>query len=568
METYMHPEIDQYLAENLPDSEERIPTPMDPDCEVCIVIPAYEEREYILIPLESLIYQNNTTPNRFEVIIVVNNPGPPSTASNQNHELFQKKWERYQQIVKNNRETLKLIKYINEESAALDIRLSPKEEEITRKIKDYRLKVFAIDKSSQRKTLPPGEANVGGARNRGVAEAVERFYKQLKKNGILAHTDADTWLEENYIRNLIQAFKENPRLVGLAGIDEDILDNPRDSKLMKELMNGYILGEYGMLVHQLFLSDNTNTSVFFIGSAMATRAFETAMVGGVPELAGGEDYALGKKMEAVGLTIKDANVVTFPVIRLSPRTTTGKGHLMLKYGADEQKNGVVKVRSIKAAYFLGEIYKKLKEAKKNQQISNQDLRKTLVINNKPILDDEDLTRLRQNLHQLQSYRPELLNKELKEIIEKICDKIDDKYKPQPIDKAWVELISFFCINEKIKKKFQKTRTKMFQERKKDIKTCEYILEKIFLEKRQNHDNHITVERILSFLENSETNLLKKKYRLKRVAALIAASKSKEEALELIELNYMKELVLPGQDPVTSIYFELQALNRTLEEEIE
>lgn len=560
--------IETYLAENLPASEERIPAPMNPACEVCIVIPTYEEREYILIPLESLIYQNNTTPNQFEVIIVVNNPGLPSTDDNQNHELYQKKWERYQQVVENNRETLELIKYINGKSETPDIRLSPKEEEITREIKDYGLKVFAIDKSSQGKTLPPAEANVGGARNRGVAEAVERFYKQLGKNGILAHTDADTRLEENYIHNLVQTFKSNPQLVGLGGTDEDILENPRDTEIMREFMKGYMAGKYGMLVHQIFLPANAGPSVFFIGSAMATRAFETAMVGGIPKVAGGEDYALGKKMESVGQTINAPEVVVFPIIRLSPRTTTGKGHLMLKYGNHEKENGMVKVRSIEAAYCLGEIYKNLIKARENRQNSPDHLRKILVINQKPILDDEDIHRLSQQLHDLHSHRSEFLNNNLKVIIEKICNKIDDLYKPKPIDQAARELIEFYCLNDKIKKNFQNTRNKMLQERKEDIARIEYILNKIFQEKEENHQNHIPAERIISLLKNNKTTLLKKEYRQKRICELIALSRTKEEALQLIKVNYIEQLILPGQDPVFSPYFELQALNRTFQEKIE
>ncbi len=562
------PQIEQYLAEHLPDSEDRIPIPMNPACEVCVIIPAYDEREYILLPLESLTHQNNVTPDQYEVIVVVNNPGDPGPHPEDTHqtgESFQKKWERWQQVVEKNRETLELIEYINSEDEVPTIPISEKEEEIIHKIRKWGLKVYAVDKSTRGKTLPEAEANVGGARNRGTAEAVERFYKQLGRNGILAHTDADTRLEENYISNLIKAFNSNRQLVGLAGIDEDILDNPRDSDMMREYMKGYMANKYGMLLHQIFVS-NMNESVFFIGSAMATRAFETAIAGGIPQVAGGEDYALGKKMEEVGLTIMDPEVVTFPIIRLSPRTTTGKGKLILKYGNDEKENEMVKVRCVEAAYHIGEIYKKLNEAKKNQQISKQDLRKILLIYDKPILDEEDLTRLYQNLHQLNSYRPALLNKDLREIMQKICDKIDNMCRPQPIDKASMELINIYCLNGAIKGKFQAARDKMHQERKQDIAAIESVLDKIFREKKQNFDKPITSGQIAPLLENlrPQVNLLKKTYRQKRIAGLIAVCQSKEEALELIKLNYMKELVLPGQDPVFSVYFELQVLCRSLE----
>jgi GT2 family glycosyltransferase len=566
METSIHQGIEGYLAEYLPEREERITTPMNSECEVCVIIPAYDERDYILLVLASLIRQNNVVPNQFEVLIVVNNPPLPQKSINQNYESYQKKKKRYQQVVKNNQETLKLIQYINGGIEKPDFRLSTKEKDIICKIKDWGLKVFAIDKSSQGKTLSESQANVGGARNRGVAEAVERFYKQRGKNGILAHTDADTLLEENYIRNLIKAFESNHQLVGLVGIDEDILLNPRDSEMMKEYLKVDMVGKYGMLLHTLFMMDKTEAAVYFIGSAMATRAFETAIIGGIPVLSGGEDYALGKKMESVGLTIMDSNVVTFPIIRLSPRTTTGKGQLMLEYGNKE--NAMTAVRCVEAAYYLGGIYKKLKEARINQQISYQDLYKIMVINSDPILTDKDLNCLFHNLHQLHSYRPEFLNKELKEIIEKICNKIDDLYKPKPITEACEELIYTYCLNDKIKKKFQEIREKMFQERKNDKIIFAKVLDKIFQEKETNRENLVTEEQIISILENYSTTLLKKKYRQKIIARFIATSQSKEEALNLININFMKELLIPGQYPVISYCFELQALKKTLEEEIQ
>ena len=112
--------IETYLKENFPDSEERIPIPMNPACEVCLIIPAYDEKDYILFPLESLTRQNNVTPDQYEVIVVVNNPGPPPGALSkdtcQTSESYRKKWERWRQVVEKNRETLKLIEYINSDN--------------------------------------------------------------------------------------------------------------------------------------------------------------------------------------------------------------------------------------------------------------------------------------------------------------------------------------------------------------------------------------------------------------------------------------------------------------------
>jgi hypothetical protein len=393
---------------------------------------------------------------------------------------------------------------------------------------------------------------------------VERFYKHLGKNGIIAHTDADTKLEENYMQHLIRAFKTNPQLAGLGGVDEDILVNPRDSQSMRHFFIGKMTSQYGFLLHLLFMSD-PEPFVSFVGSTMATRAFETAMVGGIPKVVGGEDYALGKKIETVGITTNDPNVVTFPIIRVSSRAATGKGQRMLKYGNSENGNGIINLRCIEAGYFLGEIYNHLKKARKNKQTSVDDLRKILVINNTPILGEEDLTRLSQKIHQLNSYRPDLLDRDLKEIVEKICEKVDAIYKPKSVDLAVNELISIYLMNQEIKKRFQGTRTKMIREREKNIAIFKDILDKVFEEKKNDQNNQALVESITTLLENNKIPLLKKKYRQKRVAQLIAMANTKKEALELIKVNYMNELVLPGQDPVFSSLFELQVLSAVLQE---
>ena len=77
---------------------------------------------------------------------------------------------------------LKIIKYINGEENG--VQLSDEEKDVVERIRSSGIKIFAVDKASEGKTLPDKEANVGGARNRGVAEAVARFYEQKKSNGI------------------------------------------------------------------------------------------------------------------------------------------------------------------------------------------------------------------------------------------------------------------------------------------------------------------------------------------------------------------------------------------------
>lgn len=207
--------IVEFLTENLPESEERIRAAMDINCKVAVVIPAYCERHSILRMIKSLAEQKDVTVNEYELIVVVNNPdSPPKRASNEKLEDFTRRFDQFYKAVDENQQTLKLISYIH--GRDVDVEMSEYERLVIETIRLSGLRVHAIDKASSGKTLSRNVANTGGARNRGVAEAVERFFKQ-RRNGIIAQTDADCSVDEKYISNLIKTFDTKPDLIGISG---------------------------------------------------------------------------------------------------------------------------------------------------------------------------------------------------------------------------------------------------------------------------------------------------------------------------------------------------------------
>jgi GT2 family glycosyltransferase len=573
MDTYNYPEIDKYLAENLPASEERIPVPMNPACEVCVVIPAYDEREYILLPLESLSRQDNVTANQYEVIVVVNNPPPLPGLPPQDRQRNQEKWERHRQVMKNNRETLELIRYIKGAVDNLDPPLSAKEAQMVRGIKDRGLKLFALDKSSAGKTLPPESANVGGARNRGVAEAVERFYKQLGKNGILAHTDADTRMEENYIHNLIQAFRANPQVVALGGVDEDILENPWDSEAMRHFLWGQAKEIYLSMLHRLFFSEPVVEFIRFIGSNMASRAYETALCGGIVKKPGAEDTQLARDMSRIGKTTIVDDVVNFPTIRYSLRTTTGKGNRMAASQAEGKKSGQLLVRSMEGAFCLAALCNQLKKAKLQQKTSRENLREILTYDNERLLDDEDLELLSQHMNQFETCRKELLNPVLSLLVEKICESVDRLHTTQPITNAVNLLLNTYFRDENLKRTFNEIYSRRIRERGAALAALENVVANVFENAALRHDLQHLEELLAVQLANRQTPLIsrvftEKRYRIRRVAELITLASTKAEALELIKINYMGSLFLPGDEPVLSVMFNLETLNEIFKKQAE
>jgi GT2 family glycosyltransferase len=553
--------IADYLGQYLPASEPRIPIPMNPSCEVCVVIPCYAEREYLLHPLQSLARQEAVTPDQYEVIVVVNNPGvtPPLPGNSPEH---------YRELLANNRETLKLLEIINGQGA--DICLTPKEEEIINDIRQRGLKVYSVDKSSAGKTLPQGEANVGGARNRGAAEAVERFLKYTGKNGIIAQTDADTHLDPGYIHGIIDTFKKHPQVVGLSGISEDIPGKPGDRELMIEFLKMSGVDLYHQLLHGWFLRENPVAFVPFSGSCMATRAIETVLAGGIPGIPGAEDLQLGYNLAKIGKTIKVEEVVAFPAIRISLRTATGRGRRMAKL-LNSKNSEEIQVRSIDAAYHLIHLGRQLLEARQQQRTTPRDLQKILTLDGEPLLDDHDLERLSQHIHEFHTTWEDLLLPDLKELLRRICDGIDDKYKPVSILAAIPLLIDMYRFIEPVKNKFPAVRTGMVQERKQDIALLEFLLDEIFSGNQPPvHRDRENLFRHLTFLLDHgpipcNSQLLRRRYRLKRIAEIISCCPGKEEALDLIGIEYMKYLFLPGQEPLPGVFFDLQVLVRVLEE---
>lgn len=400
--------IKDYLSANLPDSETRIAAPMDANCKVAVVVPAYGERGYILRGIYSLAQQKGVDINEYELIIVVNNP--PSMPNQEFHETdedYLRKTELYQKALGDNDATIQLIQKI--QGADVDVETAPEEDEMIKKIRDSGLKVHFIDKASPNKTLPLGEANVGGARNRGVAEAVERFYLQ-SRDGIIAQSDADVRFDEGYIRALIDAFQD-PELVGLAGQVEFDQDTNDDSSLAKmlsshqnlknmyaDLMNIMLKKEFG---EEVVEQDKklTDFYVHFAGSNMASRAFTAALAGGVPKLAGGEDPAFGQRISKLGKVAKVKTVITHPADRFSARTDVNCGHgqqrikdaVALSTGEMRLFKPIERVRAEK------NILKSFGAAFMSGNISMESLRSILTVNNRIILTEEELHELGESL---------------------------------------------------------------------------------------------------------------------------------------------------------------------------
>jgi len=74
---------------------------------------------------------------------------------------------------------------------------------------------------------------------------------------------------------------------------------------------------------------------------MASRAFETAMAGGVPKIATAEDGEFGRNLSKIGKIIMDGRALTMPMNRFSARTgDTGHGYRKLKIAGSIADGGL------------------------------------------------------------------------------------------------------------------------------------------------------------------------------------------------------------------------------------
>jgi len=554
--------VEKFISESLPASEVRIAEPMNTNCEVSVVIPAYGERRYILTVLKSLAEQNGVSPSLYETIVIVNNPEVEPQRLNY-------------EAIESNQETLKLINFIN--GADIEINLSEDELEKVNLIKQTGVKIFAIDKASQGKAMPAHKANAGGARNRGVAEAVERFFKN-NKNGIIAQGDADNCFDENYIKNLIEVFKTRPNLIGVAGE----LDFERDELEQKKSQKVNMYEEIEYLYHKLYdfayeqkqktVGENSER-VHFSGANMASKAFETAAVGGVPNQTGGEDTAFGMLLSEIGEIDKAETVKATTAYRYSPRTDAraGMGQEKLRFSYAVQSGEKIKIKSEENLKSIIELSYRLNRSIIEKRTSKEELKKALTVNDVQLLADENVEILSEKIKNIGNVTILMFNSETRDLYEEIIKKIDEMFPEKLLDEEVLKLIENFCKQEKNREKFDASFYHLANQENADIEEKNnkvYQLVK-FLSKHNMLDvkdnklfNELELNREGMGLSDEDIDFLKNNPEIiERTMEYIKNSKSPEIAMEEIKKGLNDELGLlkVEDDPVLKELISLRAI---------
>lgn len=555
-------QINKFIEENLL-NEEKIKEPMSRHCSVSVVIPVYGEREYILRPIESLANQKDVSKDEYELILVLNNPPTePRRTEDETEADFKRKIDHYKSAIGENQDTLELIKYINGKKT----NFIPRDYEIgiLEKIKASGLKVYSIDKASPDKTLAVEIANVGGARNRGVTEAVARFF-ELKKNGVISQSDADTRFDEKYIFNLIKVFKQRPELVGLTGkLDYELEFGDRMISLTS--LFGDLEKAYTTLIDDLGRQKtdfknvkalNFFEQVHFSGANMAGRAFETALVGGVPKIAGGEDPGFGQRLSRIGVIDRISEVVVATADRFSPRTdiNAGEGQRKIKFAESLKETNTIKVAgSPEGAMALRNLRRDFVKAIITHNTTPEALGKIFSYEGKPLLSEAEYEILSREISGVEDLWKIVQNKKALAIGKRAMDKITENVNKIPIEEASEKILEllkkdpqFIIQYEEIKKELVEYNNNWIKQRRKKASD---LLKVVYLEiGRNNIGDKNTLWRIMKnntkrigFNKQDIETLERYPTIFNAMTEIIQQSKTEEQAMSLIEEVFPKEFV--------------------------
>lgn len=303
-----------------------ITTPMKHNCRVALCVPVFDEPfsphgegqrdaedEGVGITqlLFSLAEQKDIKPKEFEVIFLVNNSEADARAQTpaflRNQETF---------------ETLSALS-----RGIIPSHFCEKTKADCQKILNAKIRIFVIDRFS------PGHAfrwsSVGIARDALGLEALRRFEKTGRSDGIIAWTDADSLLSDDYLASLIREYQKNSKLTGCGSRPSfhPARENEMDLLLFAASLASHHAEE---LCQKIWCYQKGGAGIpnqptaFMGGSNLSARAKAFKAAGGIPHLRAAEDIVFSKRLLEQGPIGKSPGVVHTP-LRVSLRTDSAGG---------------------------------------------------------------------------------------------------------------------------------------------------------------------------------------------------------------------------------------------------
>ena len=175
-------------------------------------------------------------------------------------------------------------------------------------------------------------AGAGLARKSGMDEAVRRFNLLEKPNGIIVSLDADTLVAKNYLVEIENHFKQNPKNVGVT-----ISFEHQTKGLEQRQLDGIQFYEQYLEYYKNALGfAGYPYSMFTVGSAFAVTADAYVKRGGMNRRQAGEDFYFLQNLVQLGKVGEITTTKVYPSARLSDRVPFGTGPILQKWMNGEE----------------------------------------------------------------------------------------------------------------------------------------------------------------------------------------------------------------------------------------
>jgi len=272
---------DKYLKKQRMYSE-YISDPVSEKLNMIVTIPCYDEPD--LIPSLEALWNCDRPINEVEVIVIVN-------SGEQTGE----------------RELAQNAKTIEEAESWM------------KEHQDEKLKFYLIHQPN----LPKKFAGVGFARKIAMDEAVSRFNKIDKANGIITGFDADSACDANYLTEIEKLFKKFPKANGANIFYEHPLEGEEFENQIYDAISQY---ELYLRYYMLAMRFAGHPHAFHtVGSSFAVSASAYIKQGGMNRRQAGEDFYFLQKIIPLGKFYEINTTRVIPSPRVSDRVPFGTG---------------------------------------------------------------------------------------------------------------------------------------------------------------------------------------------------------------------------------------------------
>ena len=198
--------------------------------------------------------------------------------------------------------------------------------------------------------LPKKHAGVGLARKIGMDLAIDHFYLNNNRRGVILSLDADCEVSDNFFTSIYEEFKRNDKLNATIQNFHHRVEG--DNKEIESAIRQYEM--YLRYFSKMLKYTGFPYYYHTIGSAFAVSADAYVRVGGMGRQQGGEDFYFLQKVFQLGHIRELHQTYVYPMARFSDRVPFGTGPALEKILDEPDRK--IKVYSKASFYHLSSLF--------------------------------------------------------------------------------------------------------------------------------------------------------------------------------------------------------------------